>query len=148
MFGPFWLARHMLRPSRRNRCNQTVQVVSNKQAAKTLFWVTAPLTVPTTLVIGLCLISNGAQAVATWAIWHQSPTTTLVNEWHHPGAGFVAAAVLAVLGTLFAVGIKTTPKPQERRHTCCGMLTSLGHARACHTQRRPPENPARWSDRR
>ena len=151
----FWMARRTVRGlTRTRRCNQGPQV-SDREAFKIFLWVISPMVLLMSPLIIMWIIMGGWAALKALAnvpvtAWHTLTTSTPSQLWHGPWSGaLVVVVVLAVLGALFVIGTKM-PQPAKLVgfYSCCGMATNTSHATTCPTRRRPPENPAKWSNRR
>jgi hypothetical protein len=152
----FWMARRTVRGlTRTQRCNQGPQV-SDRDAFKIFLWVISPLVLLMSPLIIMWIIMGGWAALKALAgipvaAWHTLTTSTPSQLWHGPWpGGLVVVVVLTVLGVLTVIGAKM-PQPATPRvefYPCCGMATSTSHATTCPTRKRPPENPAKYSNRR
>lgn len=128
----FWMARSVMRPRRRSSCDQTVLVVSNRQFAKTLFWVTSPLTVP----FAFLALLGGINALVIWLVseWRKGPIpATLVV------LGVAAAVALIVVAVRECLKPKPLPPLPPPDFPPWEQLGGGGPT---------PPNPAKWSDRR
>jgi hypothetical protein len=150
MFGPIWLARHTFRGvSRRRYCGQTdADTASAATHLKILVVITSPIWVP----FGFFFALGGLFQLCAWltTVWHRGP-------WY---AATITAGAVAVAGAFIAHQLhrRATRRQQlitgqlsprvSSYHPCCGMPTNAGHANTCWTNRQPPENPAKWSNRR
>jgi uncharacterized membrane protein YdjX (TVP38/TMEM64 family) len=147
----FWIARRTVRDlTRTRRCGRSTSSNYDLGLTTRQSWIIlAVLSSPLWIGIGFILIVMVVNA-ATQLI-------TQTVQQHNWALG--ALLVLCVLAPLAALCVHQRHKRQalidsyvsprvSSYYPCCGMPEGVSHATTCPTFRQPPDNPAKYSNRR